>query len=109
MKILMDFLNLFGINVNINENRGVLRPPKGWACSAGSAGSALHSLFKGLLIINFIRRAAAAFVRHGVGFVKRQTSALSPPLCLRPRSSAPKEPGSARLALYAKQQDKALY
>ena len=27
MKILMDFLNLFGINVNINENRGVLRPP----------------------------------------------------------------------------------
>ena len=30
----MDFLNLFGINVNINENRGVLRPPKGWACSA---------------------------------------------------------------------------
>ena len=72
-------------------------------------GSAPHSLFKGLLIINFIRRAAAAFVRHGVGFVKRQTSALSPPLCLRPRSSAPKEPGSARLALYAKQQDKALY
>ena len=68
-----------------------------------------HSLFKGLLIINFIRRAAAAFVRHGAGFVKRQTSALYPPLCLRPRSSAPKEPGSARLALYAKQQDKALY
>ena len=27
MKILMDFLILFGINVNINENRGVLRPP----------------------------------------------------------------------------------
>ena len=27
MKILMDFLILFGINVNINENRGVLPPP----------------------------------------------------------------------------------
>ena len=48
MKILMDFLNLFGINVNINENRGVLRPPppKGWACSALSAPT--------VIILNFI-------------------------------------------------------
>ena len=36
MKILMDFLILFGINVKINENRGVLRPPppKGWCGGA---------------------------------------------------------------------------
>ena len=47
-----------------------------------------HSLFKGLLILNFIRRAEpgggslsapslteAAFVRHEAGFVKRQTRA----------------------------------
>ena len=47
MKILMDFLILFGINVNINENRGVLRPPpKGWACSALSAPT--------VIILNFI-------------------------------------------------------
>ena len=43
MKILMDFLNLFGINVNINENRGVLRTR---ACSAGSAPT--------VIILNFI-------------------------------------------------------
>ena len=36
----MDFLNLFGINVNINENRGVLRTR---ACSAAT-----------VIILNFI-------------------------------------------------------
>ena len=50
MKILMDFLILFGINVNINENRGVLRPPKGWACSALSVAPPPPTV----IILNFI-------------------------------------------------------
>ena len=72
-----------------------------------------HSLFKGLLILNFIRRAAAVCPPLPDGGSFRQARSR---LCkktnkggLRSAPRAEPEPGSARLALYAKQQDKALY